>query len=174
MEVIKFSYYNSDFISWIVEEQIINSIKTLVEVGKQYQQSGAYLDLIKFKCNDLMRCQFFGNKQKIMLIYKEFQRLDKIRALEIIKIKNRFDTNMGDAMIFFKLPGSFIICECQLILSNDSKGDNAKKAKNIEVINHFLYELERSPFGVLGEIGVFLKSKSETVSSYCQFIELSR
>lgn len=148
--MIKFSYYNSDFISWIVEEQIIHSIKTLVEIGQKYSESGTYLDLIKFKINDLMRCQFFGNKKKIMLIYKEFQRLDKIRALEIIKIKNRFETMMGDAMIFFKLPGSFIICECQLILSNDSKGEDAKKHKNIEILNHFFYELERSPFGVLG------------------------
>jgi len=52
----------------------------------------------------------FRKQKKILNIYKEFQRLDKTRTLEIIKIKNRFDTLMGDAMIFFKLPGSFIIC----------------------------------------------------------------
>jgi hypothetical protein len=37
---------------------------------------------------------------------------------------------MGDAMIFFKFPDSFIICECQLILSEETKDEDAKKANN--------------------------------------------
>lgn len=84
-------------------------------------------------------------------MFTKLKKLEEEEKIQIVKIKNRFSTPMSDAMLFWKMPQSFIICECQLILAEASKGgDDAKKAKNIETLNHFLYELERSPFGVLG------------------------
>jgi hypothetical protein len=53
------------------------------------------------------------------------------------------------------------------VLSEEKSGDDTKKMKIVETLNHFLYELERSPFGVLGEATTFLRSKSESVAIYC-------
>ena len=50
----------------MVEEKLISAIKLLVEIGKENEMKGAYLDLVKFKVNDIMRCQFLGNKKKII------------------------------------------------------------------------------------------------------------
>jgi hypothetical protein len=50
-------------------------------------------------------------------------------------------------MIIFTIKESYIICELQLILIEGSGASD--KLKNIEFLNHFLYELERSPYGVL-------------------------
>lgn len=44
-------------------------------------------------------------------------------------------------MIMFKMKGSFLICECQLALSEEEEHKNDQIIKNIQEINHFLYEL---------------------------------
>mgnify|MGYP000887731354 CR=1 FL=1 len=75
-----------------------------------------------------------------------------------MKIKNRLSTPLNDAMIMYLIKGSFIICEAQLILSEaGSKVD--KRGKNTELINHYFYELERSPYGILAEVAVLLAYK---------------
>ncbi len=111
----------------------------MISASSEYQEFRGTLDLIKFKINDLMRCQIFGDRKKIIHVFEKFKELEEQDKLQLIKIKNRFSTPMSDAMIFFKMPGSFVVCECQLILSEQSKGEDAKKAKNIETLNHFLY-----------------------------------
>jgi hypothetical protein len=55
------------------------------------------------------------------------------------------------------MKGSFLICECQLALA-DEQYKNDKKIQNIYELNHFLYELERSPFGIFGQLSLFLKT----------------
>jgi hypothetical protein len=75
------------------------------------------LDLVKFKINDLMRCQILGDRKKILEIYDKIIDLEQKGMLEIVKIKNRFQTPLSDAMLFLKFPFSFLICECQLVLS---------------------------------------------------------
>ena len=43
-------------------------------------------------------------------------------------------------MLIFVIKNSWIICEAQLILSDE--GDKAdKKSKNTELVNHYFYEL---------------------------------
>jgi hypothetical protein len=64
-----------------------------------------------------MRCQIYGDKKTIWKAYKDIKQKEAEDKIQVVKIKNRFSTPMGDAMIFFKFPDSFIICECQLILS---------------------------------------------------------
>ena len=66
-------------------------------------------------------------------------------------------------MIIFSMKNTFLICELQLILSDGTQKIN-QKYKNIEVLNHFFYELERSPFGILSEIAILLAYKDSKVS----------
>lgn len=63
-------------------------------------------------------------------------------------MKNRLGTSLNDAMIIFTFKDTFLICEIQLILSDSTQKVN-QKYKNIEILNHFFYELERSPYGIL-------------------------
>ena len=65
-------------------------------------------------------------------------------------------------MIIFMITDSFLICELQLILT-EGQG-TSEKLKNIEFLNHFLYELERSPYGVLSELSVVLGYKDTKVN----------
>ncbi len=106
------------------------------------------LDPIKFRVTDLMRCMISGNKKQILEVYKNFKELEIQKKIEIVKIKNRLSTPLNDAMIIFVMKDSWIICEAQLILS-DAGDKIEKKGKNIELINHFFYELERSPYGIM-------------------------
>jgi len=69
MEVIKYCYFNNDFISWMVEEKLIDTIQYLCEIGQGQAQQHRSLDLIKFKVNDLMRCQIMGDRNKIIRTY---------------------------------------------------------------------------------------------------------
>ena len=66
-------------------------------------------------------------------------------------------------MLIFVIKNSWIICEAQLILSDG--GDKAdKKSKNTELVNHYFYELERSPYGIMAEIAVLLAYKDSKIS----------
>ena len=94
-----------------------------------------------------MRAMVTGSKRDIMQIYENIKKLEKEKELKIIKIKNRLGTPLNDVMIIFTIKESFIICELQLILS-EGQGVS-QKLKNIEFLNHFLYELEMSPYGAL-------------------------
>ena len=114
----------------MVEEELIKSISQLVEVGQEFQDFRGVLDLVKFKIFDLLRCQIYGDKKTIYEAYQKIKQNELEDKIQIVKVKNRFHTALGDAMIFFKFPDSFLICECQLILSEETKGEDAKKAKN--------------------------------------------
>ena len=46
------------------------------------------------------------------------KKLDDEGEIKIIKIKNRLDTPLNDAMIIFTMKDSFLICELQLLLEN--------------------------------------------------------
>ena len=110
MEIIKYSANNNKFIEWMVEEQLIQAIQCLVQISSEYQEYRGILDLVKFKINDLMRCQILGTRTQLIKIFDQFKKLQKQGVLEIVKIKNRFNTPMSDAMLFFKLSNCFMIC----------------------------------------------------------------
>ena len=65
-------------------------------------------------------------------------------------------------MVIFQMKDSPLLCEIQLIIKSGSKED--KKEKNREILNHFLYELERSIFGVQGELSILLNFKDNKIS----------
>ena len=75
-------------------------------------------------------------------------------------------------MIFFRMKGSFLICECQLALTDEHDKDDKRAQNIIEELNHFFYELERSPFGIFGQLSLFLKAESPIISSYYSSLEL--
>ena len=87
----------------------------------------------------MMRAMVSGNKKEIMAVYQNMKKYEKTKEIKIIKIKNRFGTPLNDAMIIFMVRDSFLICQLQLILM-EGQG-TSEKLKNIEFLNHFLYEL---------------------------------
>lgn len=97
-----------------------------------------------------------------MVVYENIKKLEADGSLKIIKIKNRLGTPLNDVMIIFTIKESFLICELQLILT-EGKGAS-DKFKNIDFLNHFLYELERSPYGVLSELAVVLGYKDNKIN----------
>ena len=120
------------------------------------------MDLIKFTVTDLMRAQVVGNKKQILQVYNNIEELQKNNEINIIKIKNKLGTSLNDAMIIFTIKQSKLICELQLILSEG--GSEIERMKNIQFLNHMLYELERSPYGVLSEIAVILGYKDNKIN----------
>lgn len=65
-------------------------------------------------------------------------------------------------MIIFKMQSSYLICELQLVLSEGEK--KTERLKNVEFLNHFLYELKRTPYGVLSQTAVVLGFKDSKIS----------
>ena len=128
------------------------------------------LDLVKFKVTDLMRCMVYGNKKEVEFVCERFRLLDEKGLIKILKIKNRLSTSLNDVMIMFLLtppkeqyPSKankecWIVCECQIILT-ESSGKTDKKSKNVDDLNHYFYELDRSPYGILSEIALRLVYK---------------
>jgi len=57
---------------------------------------------------------------------------------------------------------SWIICEAQLVLSESGEKID-KRSKNTELVNHYFYELERSPYGIMAEIAVLLAYKDSKI-----------
>lgn len=164
IETIKYSSFNAKFVEYILAEKLVYVIKELIKVGQTFiSENMMNLDVIKFRVTDLMRCQVAGNKKEILQVYKNFKKLEEDGEIEIIKIKNRLSTPLNDAMLIFKIKGCWIICEAQLILSE--AGDKVdKKSKNTELVNHYFYELERSPYGIMAEIAVLLTYKDSKIS----------
>ncbi len=150
METIKYSNLNAKFIAWVLGEKLMLALKKLIKVGRSFYKTKAMLnlDLIQFKVTDLMRSMVSGSKKEILAVYENLKKLEKQGEIKIVKIKNRLGTSLNDAMIIFAMKDTFLICEIQLILADGAQKVN-HKYKNIELLNHFFYELERSPYGIL-------------------------
>lgn len=88
------------------------------------------LDLVRFNVTDMMRAMMTGSKKEVLAVYENVKRLSNANELTIIKLKNRLSTPLNDAMIIFRIKGSFLICELQLILSDTVQGAN-EKLKNV-------------------------------------------
>ena len=163
--VIKYAMFNTKVVSWLLLRKLLYVLKNLIRVGKLMKQQTnkiSNLDLIKFNVTDLMRAMVTGSQADFLEVGANLKRLEGEGELTIIKIKSRFGTPLNDAMIIFSLKDSFLLCELQLVLMEDQAG--SEKLKNIEFLNHFLYELERSPYGVLSELAVVLGYKGTKVN----------
>ena len=80
-------------------------------------------------------------------MYNELERisLDYPKTLKIVKIKNKLDTETRNILINLMYRQKLLV-EIQL-------GIDDKKSKFLECsneFNHFVYELQRAKFGVLG------------------------
>lgn len=122
-------------------EKLVIVMKKLIKVGKQMKSVVSKdMDLIKFNVTDLFRAMITGKKSEIFKVYNNMKMMEKEGKIKIIKIKNRLGTHLNDVMIIFKMEESYIICELQLILTDGQRAESSK-GKNIEVLNHFFYEL---------------------------------
>lgn len=151
--------FNKRLLSWTVIEKLMIVLKKLIKTSHTLEAKfGIKLDLVKFNVTDLMRAMITGNKFEILKVFNNLKALEEANIIKILKIKNRLETPLNDAMVIFKMKSSFIICELQLILS-DGHQSVTDKLKNIETLNHFFYEIERSPYGVMAELASLLSFK---------------
>lgn len=88
---------------------------------------------------DLLRCRCVGSKSEI---YRIFKKIRDSEYFEIIRVKNKLNEPTRDILINLKIKASFLICEVQLSLGEEQEEVN-------DHFCHFLYELERTNFGVL-------------------------
>lgn len=70
---------------------------------------------------------------------------------------------MNDVMIIFKIEQSFLTCELQMSITGENANSIAKD-KEIQFINHYLYELERSPYGILSELALIVQNNDSRIS----------
>jgi len=63
-EIIKFSAYNTKFMSWMLAEKLTVVMKKLIRVGRHFKNTihMCPLDLIKFNVTDLLRTSIIGSK----------------------------------------------------------------------------------------------------------------
>lgn len=87
-------------------EKLIYLISELVNLReKMDKKNRKAVDLILCDVNDLLRCQFMGNKSAIMEVFHKLKALENSGEIKIIRIKNRFATPLNDALINFKFVG---------------------------------------------------------------------
>lgn len=114
-------------------------------IRKQYQpdEPESNIDLITFNVLDVLRCKCIGSKHDIKRIYNQ---LVASKDFEVIRVKNKLNESTRDILINFKPKQSFLVCEMQLSLGSSSDETN-------DHFCHYLYELQRSLFPVLFEVG---------------------
>ena len=96
---------------------------------------------------DLLRCKTHKATGEEVVGLIEKMNATKVtksgKKLEVVRIKNRFQTPNRDIMVNFKY-GDIIVAEAQLGIDTS---DVSEKDKKTNKMNHFLYELERGLFG---------------------------
>lgn len=143
----------------------VSRIEFITRVFRTFQQEKnpkfgllESLDLLTFSVFDLLRSKCSGTKDEIMEIYK---RLRDSTYMKQIRVKNRLDTPMNDILINCKINKSPIVCEVQLIITNEFL---TEKSNINDHFNHFLYELERSRFGPFSEACIIINSSDPRMS----------
>lgn len=110
-----------------------------------------------------MRAMIVGNKFEMIKVFNNMKKLETENLIKIVKITNRLETPLNDILIIFKMSNSFLLCELQLILSDGGVQSGSDKLKNIELLNHFFYELDRSQYGVMAEVAALLGFKDNKI-----------
>ncbi len=166
LEVIKFAKFNQKLLCWFLSEKIMLLLRHLIQVGREIgKKIGLFqLDLISFNVSDLLRGMVFGDKNDLITVFNNLKKLDQTGRITIIKIKNRLESPLNDAMVIFKITESFLICELQMVLNQSTKATTDQREKSKIVLNHFFYELERSPYGVLSELSILLAYKDTKIN----------
>jgi hypothetical protein len=96
-----------------------------------------------------LRCKI--KKETTEEVVALFRRLEGVsrtksgKMFEVIRVKNRFQTNNKDLLVNFRY-GDVLVGEAQLGLENEET-QLPKVAKLDNAVSHFFYELERSIFG---------------------------
>ena len=161
VKAIKFSQLLSSCLPFLT----ISRIEFITRIFRTFQQEKnpkygllESLDLLTFSVFDLLRSKCSGTKNEIMEIYK---RLKDSKYMTQIRVKNRLDTPMNDILINCKINKSPIVCEVQLIITNEFL---TEKSNINDHFNHFLYELERSRFGPFSETCLIISASDPRMS----------
>lgn len=161
VKAIKFSQLLSSCLPFLT----VSRIEFITRIFRTFQQEKIpnfglleSLDLLTFSVFDLLRSKCSGTKNEIMEIYK---RLKDSKYMTQIRVKNRLDTPMNDILINCKINKSPIVCEVQLIITNEFL---TEKSNINDHFNHFLYELERSRFGPFSEACLIISASDPRMS----------
>lgn len=131
---------------------VLDCISLLLELAKFGLKTKKQREEFVFNIYDLLRCKIKRNDPQEIV-----NMLDKMKAtkmtksgkkFEVIRVKNRFETNNRDLLINFRY-GDVLVGEAQLAIDNSNI---SKEAKHNHEFSHFVYELERSIFGPTLEI----------------------
>lgn len=109
---------------------------------------------------DLLRCRGHGTKEQVLEAWRNLEREEGEGTIKILRVKNRLSQATSDFLVNFAFKDEkkcFLICEMQIGLK---KGKNEEsQSHNYEYhFMHFLYEMARSPHGVVVELAVMLYS----------------
>lgn len=100
-----------------------------------------------FNIYDLLRCKIKRNTaEEIVGLLTKMQNTQVTKSgkkFEVIRVKNRFETNNRDLLINFRY-GDVLVGEAQLCIDDANISKTTKL--NYEFC-HYIYELERSLFG---------------------------
>jgi len=142
-------------VSEIVASTAINNlnklIHTIVSINHEHNYHRGF-EVIPFDVGDLLRCKCSGTPSEVLAVIRKLENHDK---LEIVRIKDRLDTQNEDFLINIKLNNCPLICEVQV----GFKSSLDEKAVFLDHFNHFLYELRRSKFGPLCESALIIANQ---------------
>jgi hypothetical protein len=149
----------------------------LMSVARRFYEKGqlaglsnwpAPPNLLSFTLGDLMRCKVSSKEKEILRIYEQMRQLSLRypEKLKIVRVKNRLNLSTNDILLNVRFNG-LILCEVQLAVKTEA----SEFIKCSNTFCHYLYELERSPFGSIAElcnIWAYLDRRADT---YREMIE---
>lgn len=126
---------------------VIDCLSLLIELAKYGLANRARRKEFTFNIYDLLRCKVKRNTaEEVVALFRRLEGTSKTKSgkrFEVIRVKNRFDTNNRDLLVNFRY-GDVLVGEAQLGVDTTNV---SKEAKLNHGISHFIYELERSIFG---------------------------
>jgi len=125
---------------------VIDCLCYLLEEAKFNESKQKRKEFI-FNIYDLLRCKIKRNTaEEIVGLLTKMQNTQVTKSgkkFEVIRVKNRFETNNRDLLINFRY-GDVLVGEAQLCIDDANISKTTKL--NYEFC-HYIYELERSLFG---------------------------
>lgn len=126
---------------------VIDCLSLLIELAKYGLTDRKRRREFTFNIYDLLRCKVKRNTtEEVVGLFRRLEATTKTRSgkrFEVIRVKNRFDTNNRDLLVNFRY-GDVLVGEAQLGVDTTNISHEAKLNHGV---CHFFYELERSIFG---------------------------
>lgn len=113
--VLKFSQYIYQVFQGNLLISFSALFRSLNSIRNCYDEEAAErkLDLITFSQAGILKCRVSGSKQCIYRAYKQLRR--HTDTIQVVEVRNRLTTSSRDVSVFFRLKGSFMVCELQIV-----------------------------------------------------------